>query len=767
MSPTRPPLPLTPPPPSAPNRNPSPSASVPNRNPSPPATCSINTIRAHASLNLGCLSEEAFNENVIRLAANYRGQSFTNQWGLTHIKLDRAYAHLHFLEGADAVPGTGVTIGFIESGIDEDHPHFEDTTITEIFFGTTADETGTQLSHGTAVVSIAVGRRRSGPDAFNGVAWGADVAVLADSLLDQPAPRFYAPVKLTNAMDLEDSARFKKGLELDTPILNMSFSRESVIEDYTEKGLRKNYGKTIEVLAQADREDKTILVWSASNREGKWCRPEDSSTTRCTRVGQFGARGIGKTNASSPSLWGGLPAFIPELRGHSVAVAAIGKNGNIAWYSNRCGIAAEWCIAAPGSAVMSAIFGPNSKREWGPMHGTSYAAPMVSGGLAIMKQIFRHQLSNTELVTRLFETANKTGRYADTSIYGQGLMDLGAATNPWGTLNILGPGQQALDGSIETDASATGFRPSSAMGDSFAHALAGHEIATFDELGAPFWYAADSFVHLPQHDTAPGRPDQLFANTASTHLKIGNWRLGISPGGGAQDFGHLALAANADHFDLSMSDDWSITYLNRPQKAGSETLAGIITELRPAGLSAMALQAGWMAERDSLLGSSASGAFGRLAGRTNFVAVELETDGLQGWRLTTQGEWGSVKPDASGGLLLHELSTLRTHAYRVTAHRRLSNGRTLRVALEQPLRVASGTADLNLPTGRSTDGHVVGERMTLEVVPTGRQLDLSARIDHQLAGGELALEGVLSRQPGHRADASTAWAVMMGWRTRF
>ena len=57
---------------------------------------------------------------------------------------------------------------------------------------------------------------------------------------------------------------------------------------------------------------------------------------------------------------------------------------------------------------------------------------MVSGGLAVMKQLFRGQLSNTELVSRLFATANKKGIYANRAVYGQGLMNLGAATNPWG-----------------------------------------------------------------------------------------------------------------------------------------------------------------------------------------------------------------------------------------------------------------------------------------------------------------------------------------------
>ena len=64
------------------------------------------------------------------------------------------------------------------------------------------------------------------------------------------------------------------------------------------------------------------------------------------------------------------------------------------------------------------------------------AAPHVSGGLAILKDYFKDQLGNTEILNRLFQTADKTGIYADTDIYGQGLMDLNAATQPLGQTMI-------------------------------------------------------------------------------------------------------------------------------------------------------------------------------------------------------------------------------------------------------------------------------------------------------------------------------------------
>ena len=121
---------------------------------------------------------------------------------------------------------------------------------------------------------------------------------------------------------------------------------------------------------------------------------------------------------------------------------------------------------------------------------------MVSGGLALMKHFFRDQLTNRELVTRLFATANKDGIYATSSIYGQGFMDLGAAVSPVSTPQVTTSGRAGDDGSsIRT----TALRLGPAFGDGLARSLAGREIAAFDALGdkrrraAPFVRAPAAF----------------------------------------------------------------------------------------------------------------------------------------------------------------------------------------------------------------------------------------------------------------------------------
>ena len=85
---------------------------------------------------------------------------FRNQGGLGHIKADVAYGHLELLHGPDTEPGAGVTLGFIDTGIDLDHPMFAGKNVVEEFTPGAVDETGIDdFPHGTVEASIAAGGR--------------------------------------------------------------------------------------------------------------------------------------------------------------------------------------------------------------------------------------------------------------------------------------------------------------------------------------------------------------------------------------------------------------------------------------------------------------------------------------------------------------------------------------------------------------------------------------------------------------------------------
>ena len=134
-------------------------------------------------------------------------------------------------------------------------------------------------------------------------------------------------------------------------ILNLSVGHSGIIDSYSEEDLRANLGRAIATMAQADAEEKTILVWAAGNAHGRRCI---ATTEHCENDGEGGS-----INAVSVEVMPGLVARIEELQGHSIAVVALRPDGEIADFSNRCGIAADFCIAAPGESIRVAYRGPH------------------------------------------------------------------------------------------------------------------------------------------------------------------------------------------------------------------------------------------------------------------------------------------------------------------------------------------------------------------------------------------------------------------------
>jgi subtilisin family serine protease len=91
----------------------------------------------------------------------------------------------------------------------------------------------------------------------------------------------------------------------------------------------------------------------------------------------------------------------------------------------------DFYILAPGSGVNST--GINN--DYKVMSGTSQAAPVVAGAVAIVSQLWPYMTPENQ-VQLLLKTANKKLPKYDVNVMGQGLLDLDAATRPVGTLGI-------------------------------------------------------------------------------------------------------------------------------------------------------------------------------------------------------------------------------------------------------------------------------------------------------------------------------------------
>ena len=736
----------------------------------------------------GCIPPSEFEARVTELAETYRDHpGFSDQWGLAAIRADEAYAHLELADGSTEPlrPGEGVVVGVIDSGIDEEHPLFEGTKLTEVLVDGTENETGERFSHGTAVASVIAGTRNPiYTNVPHGVAWGAELAVFAIPL-GSAGPEPYEPI-LPSEIEETDAGfaalfrglldwRNDEGKRID--FLNLSFGFNGLVDLYSRSELRDSLGHTIAAMEQADSRDKTIFIWAAGNAHGDDCVSE---APWCVD---------GKVVADSVEVLAGLTAHFESLRGHSIAVVATGEDGAIAEFSNRCGIAAEWCLAAPGHRVRVAYFGPFDEdtpgfRGIATSSGTSLAAPMVTGGLAVMKHQFRNQLPNTDLVTRLFATANREGIYADRAFYGHGMMDLGAATSP------VGASRFALGGRVGGAArplSDTRLSLGGAVGDGFSRAFAGREIAAFDALGAPFWFELGDFASTPDGPSMAERLRDFMAPTPEPHtfgapaIAFPGWPAGLEPGPSRAQpnplqfgflatpartgSGHLSLAERASALSLVGSADLVLTAFSTLGMDRVEPALGGALRWRPPG-AALGLRAGWLAEREAMLGTSAQGAFGRLTSHATFAGVESDTD-IAGWRVAGATEVGVVNPSLDGGLLT-EVSPLTTSTFAVSATRPLGDDGSFRLSVSQPLRVEDGRATLSLPVGREKRGDVVRDTLTVDLNPSGRQIDVEARWGRKgVAGGDLQLGAVWTRDPGHRADAKPGVTLLAGWNRTF
>ena len=699
--------------------------------------------------------------------------SFDKQWGLGAVNADWAYAHVELLKGQTAKPGAGVTIGFIDTGIDKDHPMFAGKTVNEVILVGT-NETGDVFSHGTAVASLAAGLRAGTlASSANGVASGADIAMFAISA--GPASGPYNPISLSGlsrvdagwAHRINSVLNWRDGQRA-VDFLNLSVGYAGIIDSYSEQDLRANFGTAIAAIAQTGRAEKTVLIWAAGNAHGRTCNPVN--VAQCEN---------GHVNAVSVEVFPGLVARIAELQGHSLAVVALkSSDSTIASFSNRCGIAADYCLAAPGEQMTHALYGPkdgiDGHRGTRVGRGTSYAAPMVAGGLAVMKQLFRAQLSNTALVTRLLTTAHNTGTYSDRNVYGQGKMDLGAATSPVGVLEVTlstrtsGPGA-----ALQT----TGMRLGAAFGDGLQRSFAGREIVAFDRLGAPFWFNLGGFATAAAGPLTTTRlsdfmaPDSLAAGAGFAggafpmgySAAFGQWRLGFSARP-AERASHLALADRTLNLTFAPQNGLSVAAFTTEGAFGQTPTSGATFSWRPTG-SPLGLRAGWLGERKTLLGGAAQGAFGSLAAGTAFVGIEAETV-LGGWRLGANAESGTVSPAARGGVI-DAISSLRTSTFTLHASRPLANAGIVRVSISQPLRVEHGQASLTVPTGRTKAGDVVRSPVSARLAPSGRQIDVAVHWYQPLAIGELRLGAVATHQPGHRATAGPELTLLSGWRWIF
>lgn len=491
-----------------------------------------------------------------------------------------------------------------------------------------------------------------------------------------------------------------------------------------------------------------------------------------------------------------------------VSVVSVDNSNVISTFSNRCGVTMNWCIAAPGEISNSTDIGGGYT---GPIQGTSFSAPNVTGAIAVMLGAFP-QLTPEKVVEILFSTATDLGAAGVDSVYGHGLVNLEKATSPTsGGWSLLGRRGHAF--TYQSSGMALSAPFGNAIGGSRAYlqfvdgygknytiplsAVAGNlaqSRTAIDRLGnfadadrdnvmklgdgsvvrfsaaqnnadaqlsgmSKFSYAtkvgdgenrADVAVHYKTNlaDTI-AKPDEK--SMASDALKNPYLNIADRMNSGVVDVhdGDTTLTMAAYQGNYSQ---YAYQYVFNTPKSLGGAYSQLTYQPKDTGLR-VTVDGGMNVEKNSMLGSETSGSFGIDHSNTYFTGISGKYMLAKDMALIANYHMGMTQVATDRQSVIEGVGTLFTNSFAVGAE--LYNvgqkNDTLGFVMSQPLRVTSGAAALNLPVNVLSSGDVVYQRNRLNLAPGGRELDFETY--YRLKSGEDADLGVDAM---YRVDANNS-----------
>ena len=253
----------------------------------------------------------------------------------------------------------------------------------------------------------------------------------------------------------------------------------------------------------------------------------------------------GNDSDKQSSALSAIPVVMPEMRGHFINVVAWDSaTGALAEYSNACGITANWCITAPGSNIDTGASIAN---------GTSFATPIVSAAVAVIREAFPY-MTAPQITNLLFETARDLGTPGVDAVYGHGMLDLERATRPVGAplVPIDGGAMQPLQ--------------TARVSGAIAHNImdANPKFAYFDKYGRAFDAKLSDVIEIKN----PGLGFQRLRATEDIKIaEIGNFEMGLANSDVAIGDGFLQIRDNNLFGFVGTQNDFEIGQLKLTQRA--------------------------------------------------------------------------------------------------------------------------------------------------------------------------------------------------------
>ena len=353
--------------------------------------------------------------------------SFTSPSINQHLILTNAAGAL----GA-GLKGQGVTIGLVDSGVNRKHPALNGRVLRNfVHVGSDSDlSVDDKVGHGTVVASLAAGQpvlgnyvNADGSNSGSTDTWGGGVAqqasVVSSRIISDAPPTDDGSGQGNEIGAGQGYGDFFRGVNAELAnagarIINNSWG-----------GLYWNDPALTTELANAWRDfvvNRGGIIVFANGNAGR----------------DANLRGEPSDNARLPTL-----AHDAALERGWLTVAALDTANptRLTDYSQECGSAMNYCLAAPGNVVFidpDATSQANSGLYQGG--GTSYAAPLVTGTAAVVWAAFPY-FSNDQVRQVILGGAKDLGAAGVDPVFGWGLLDVSKAANgpsnfAWGDFSV-------------------------------------------------------------------------------------------------------------------------------------------------------------------------------------------------------------------------------------------------------------------------------------------------------------------------------------------
>ena len=310
--------------------------------------------------------------------------------------------------------GKGVTIGVVDTGVMRNHPTLAGRVTNElIYVDPTVNNTSIDdvVGHGTWVAEIAAGT--SFAQYPGGIAPGANI--VSARIINDKAPTDDGSGQGNRATTADPLGAISDDL-ISNGVKVMNNSWGGLYWDATATSTTQSFH---------DAYNRFINSW-----------------------GGLVVFAAGNDSKPNPSDVAALPSRAPDLARGWLTVVAVDSNHptQLDSYSNACGVAMSYCLAAPGDLIVDDKddTASNTTHKYWQVEGTSFAAPQVSGAAALVWEAYPY-FSNDLVRQTLLGTAKDLGAPGPDATFGYGLLDVGKAVNgpakfDWGdvTVNFTG-----------------------------------------------------------------------------------------------------------------------------------------------------------------------------------------------------------------------------------------------------------------------------------------------------------------------------------------